>query len=284
MTEESDNVTVGEIESITDPAERARVATRLLASHQAAVLDLARIRRRAVAELRAEGRSLAQVAQELGVTRGRVAQLETGGQMVPREFFGGLDVTIITPLRSGADRPLVAQEDFEAASRLARFLEGAEIDVTFGHASVEGEVDLSPAAVVAICGPKSSHVIATAMQGDPNLRYWVDGGGRWWITDRSADERHGSPMDDSEPTPRDIAYVARLKRPNDDGHFVSIAGVHAIGSLGAVHWLTEPANLGALHAAVGHQPFSMVIRSEFTRSPLAIHQTEVIVEPMVHET
>ena len=67
---------VERIAALDDPVARARAATEALTEHQEAVTRLARIRRAAVAELRASGFSFAQVGERLGVTRARVAQLE----------------------------------------------------------------------------------------------------------------------------------------------------------------------------------------------------------------
>lgn len=67
---------IHDLAQIADPQARAQAIGRLLAEHQAALMDLARLRREAVAELRSAGLTQAQVAQVLGVTPGRVAQLE----------------------------------------------------------------------------------------------------------------------------------------------------------------------------------------------------------------
>jgi hypothetical protein len=69
----------------------------------------------------------------------------------------------------------------------------------------------------------------------------------------------GSPADDDPAQDGDIAYLARHQA---DGRIVvHIAGVHAIGSLGAAHYLTG--HLAELFAQAGEQSFSAVIRSTF---------------------
>jgi DNA-binding transcriptional regulator YiaG len=62
--------------AISDPRRRARELSRLVAEQQALLTDLAQLRRETIAELRAGGLSRAQVAEVLGVSPGRVAQLE----------------------------------------------------------------------------------------------------------------------------------------------------------------------------------------------------------------
>ena len=272
------------VATIGDPADRARVATELLATHQDAVTRLAQIRRRAIAELRSSGLSYAQVADALGVSRGRIAQLRAGRHVVEHDFFGGPAVTIATPLRaSNVDRPLVAQEDFEAAATLARVLNAAEIETTQAQVSTRGEIDFSPDALVAICGPKSSHMIAQAIATDPVFDFSPDAAGLWLIRDRGSGETFRSPAAEDPSADRDVAYVARLRRPGGERPFLVIAGVQAIGSLGAVTYLSDPTVLHALHRKTAGKLFSMVVRSRFTRSPLAVLDTEALTEARSHD-
>ncbi len=243
---------------------------------------LALIRRQALAELRAGGLSYAEVGKRLGLTRGRIAQLMTGA--VEREFFGGAAVTIATPLRAraGADRPLVAQEEAEAAAVLKRFLNAADLATELQHISPNGAIDLSPDALVAICGPTSSPVIKLLIAKDPLFEFGPDDGGGWNITDRSTARVHSSPIDTEPHADRDLAYVARLPRPAGGRPIIVIAGIHAIGSLGAATYLTDATNLRNLHRIVGQHPFSMIVASQFKRSPLAVLSARAAVEPRPH--
>ncbi len=63
------------LRAIADPAIRARCAAAAIAPLTTTVSELSAVVRDAVREMR-ETRSLAQVAAELGVSRGRVQQLE----------------------------------------------------------------------------------------------------------------------------------------------------------------------------------------------------------------
>src|SRR5207245_5053255 len=120
---------IEQLKAIEDPAARARRAGDLLGAHQGYVNQLASIRREAIAELRASGLSYAQVGEALGVSRGRIAQLRAPAVEIEYEFFGGKVVAITTPLRtSGLARPVIAHEDFAAATSLARFLETFDIE------------------------------------------------------------------------------------------------------------------------------------------------------------
>lgn len=274
---------IASVEAIGDPAERARAATELLSRYQAAVNRLARIRRRAIAELRAEGLSYSQVGEALGVTRGRVAQLRMAANLIEQAFFGGPAVTIATPLRiAGAGRTVIAQEDFEAAMLLARFLDGLDIETSQAQVATDGTIDFAPDALVVICGPKSSPVVRQLIAADPALDFSPDESGRWAVADRTSGRVFSSPIDEDPPADEDYAYVARLRRP-DGRPFILIAGIHAIGSLGAVHYLTQPGNLHALQTAAGPYRFSAVVHSAFTRSPLAITASDLALPVVLHD-
>jgi hypothetical protein len=277
------NEDIDAVERMDDPAARARAATELLSRYQAAVNRLARIRRRAIAELRAAGLSYAQVGEALGVTRGRVAQLRLAANVVEQAFFGGAAVTIATPLRTvEAGRPVIAQEDFEAAMALVRFLDGIDIETSLAQVAPDGTIDFGPDALVVICGPKSSPVVADLIAADPGLDFLPDESGRWVVTERASGRVFSSPIDAELPADEDYAYVARLRRP-DGRPFILIAGIHAVGSLGAAHYLTQPANVHALQADVGSHLFSAVVHSAFTRPPLAVTASDLALPPVVHD-
>jgi hypothetical protein len=268
--------------AIADPAERAQLASEILAEHQSLIVRLAQIRRQAIAELRASGLSYAQVGQRLGLTRARIAQLTPA--TVEREFFGGPAVTIAAPLRATSEgRPLVAQEDVEATMVLTRLLHAADLATELQHISPSGELDLSPDALVAICGPKSSPTVQQLIAGDPLFDFSADDTGRWKITDRDTGRAYSSPIDDDPAADRDLAYVARLRHPGRQHPILVIAGIHAIGSLGAANYLAVDANLRTLHHAAATGPFSMIIESRFVRSPLTTLSAHAVVEPRTHD-
>ncbi|MDP8929992.1 MAG: helix-turn-helix transcriptional regulator [Actinomycetota bacterium] len=200
-------------------------------------------------------------------------------------LFGSSPVTIALPLRlMGAGRELLAHEDFEAGERLATFLRGLGIDVSLTKVSPSGEIDLSAEGLIAICGPKSSPVIAEQFDNDPHFGFLPDRFERWRIIERATGNEILSPLDRAAPTDQDLAYVGRLPRPDRSGTFLLIAGIHAIGSLGAVHFLTQAHNLKEVHRAVGEARFSMVVSCAFQRLPLTITSSEAFTVPRVHHS
>lgn len=243
-----------------DPLRQARRATELLALYGQRSTELARLRKVAIDRAHDElGLSYTEVAAKAGITKGRVTQIRKSAPPAERAFFGVGPVTIAVPLRSLGDRShgVLAVEDATASERLTRTLDSLSLAAETFHIPADGHWE-PPADAVAICGPKSSSVTAEALDADPYLAFAPDESGRWVITDRATGQVFTSPADEGDPS-RDIAYVARLQRPN--GVLLAIAGVHALGSIGAVDYLTR--NLPALYEHVGESPFSLVVASTF---------------------
>jgi GntR family transcriptional regulator len=71
-----ERLSVDELARIADPRVRVPAVSRAIAEHQAFLAELARLRREGVAELRASGLTQAQVAQVLGISPARAAQIE----------------------------------------------------------------------------------------------------------------------------------------------------------------------------------------------------------------
>jgi transcriptional regulator with XRE-family HTH domain len=198
--------------------------------------------------------------------------------------LGGHELVIAVPLRTlGAGRPVIAHEDFLASDTLARFARELGLDTTVEQISPAGDLDWNAEQLVVICGPKSSPTMAALLEQDPHYAFAPDARGRWRLVDRGTGNELVSPLDRETPSDQDLAYVARLARP-DGRTFLHIAGVHAAGSMGAVHYLIQPRNLRALDRDTGRRRFSMVVASKFTRSPLAVVSAAALTAPRVHHT
>lgn len=260
-----------------DPIRQARMATALIQTYGQRSYELARLRKAAIDRAHDEhGMSYTEVASQVGITKGRITQLRKSAPPIERAFFGVGPVTVAYPVRAVVGRTLgaVATEDQKATQDMVGILESLSLAAeTFGIPP-SGEWE-PPVDAVAICGPKSSHVTAQAIKADPYLTFRPDGAGRWVITDRQTGEVFVSPWDTGDET-QDIAYVARLNR--NGRTLLFIAGVHALGSVGAVEYLRR--NLPDLYAEVGERPFSLVVASRF--EGLAVTETTALWGPKVH--
>ena len=108
------------IARITDPYELLRAATGRLGEAQQEVTELARLRRRVIQDLHAQGMSYAQIAEAAGLSRGRIHQIRHTGPAPEGAFLGTGAVTIVTPLRrdTATSRQLVALDDVTAGKRI----------------------------------------------------------------------------------------------------------------------------------------------------------------------
>jgi hypothetical protein len=250
-----------------DPVRRGQRATRLLNTYQQRAVELARLRRAAIEEAhRDRGLSYTEIAEALGITKGRITQIRDTAPLPERAFFGTGPVSIGIPYRyrvTDRERPLIAAEDAQTGEQLEHLLTSLAFAVT--RYQIEPErTDPPPGDTVVVCGPKSAVVGAALMARDPALGM-TESAGRWLIEDRRAGQVIGSPADEDPAQNADIAYLAR--HVLDGQVVVHIAGIHAIGSLGAADYLTS--HLDALFAhpdlftPTGEQPFSAVIRASF---------------------
>lgn len=196
-------------------------------------------------------------------------------------FFGPGPVTVAIPLRGVPDRrlPVITYEDALASQRLRRLLDGMMVESGELHIPPHGVWEPPVGDVVAICGPKTSPIIAQALTADPFLAFEPDGD-RWVIRRRDVPAQiFRSPIDASDPTvdpSADVAYVGRVTV--HDRTALVIAGIHALGSVGAVDYLAR--NLADLHEQVGKRRFSMVIHSDHAGA--SVLDTEVVCGPLIH--
>ncbi|MCL2849664.1 MAG: hypothetical protein FWE61_06435 [Micrococcales bacterium] len=242
-----------------DPVSRARRATELLSAYQQRSTELARLRRAAVEEAHAAGMAYVHIAEQIGLTKGRITQIRATAPGPERALFGVGPVTVVVPYRhhNGDDRLLLAAEDVAAAERATRLLDSLGFTTTAFQVE-PATTTLPDGDLFVVCGPKSAPAAAGLIDDDPLLGV-DDDGHRWHITDRATGTRLPSPMDAEHPTASDVAYVSR--RVNADRVITHVAGLHAIGSLGAVQHLADHA--GGIYAATGDDSFSLVVTSTY---------------------
>lgn len=260
-----------------DPIRRGRRATDLLTFYQQRATELARLRRAAIEQAhREQGMSYTEIAAALGITKGRVTQIRSTAPGPERVLFGVGPVSIGVPYRyqtTDRERPLIAAEDAQTGEQLEQLLAALSLAVT--RFQIEPDrAELPAGDSVVVCGPKSAPIGADLLADDPMLTMVKDDG-RWWLEHVPTGERFGSPADDAEAQDADLAYVARHRA--DDRVITHIAGIHAIGSLGAVHYLSS--HLADVFGETGDESFSLAVRA--TYDGLTITGSELAAGPYV---
>ncbi|MEU8049427.1 sigma-70 family RNA polymerase sigma factor [Micromonospora haikouensis] len=254
---------VDRIAAIRDPFELLREATTRMAAAQVEVTELARLRRRVIQELHESGMSYAHIAQEVGLTRGRIHQIRHGGPAPEGAFLGMGRVSIATPLKEEAirARPVIAIEDVAASQRLGELARSLGLEPSFEHVPVGGDIDLNRPNLVVICGPRISDAVAQVLAQDPVLQFERASDGPWTLVDRATGIVYRSGQDQDPPTASDVAYLARLPRPDGLGSLIVFTGIHPPGSLGVVHLICT--QLTELFAQVKTANFSVLVGTEY---------------------
>ncbi|MFF8275082.1 sigma-70 family RNA polymerase sigma factor [Streptomyces lateritius] len=272
---------VRRVAAMQDHALRVKAAVELMTELQAAVVETSRMRKESIAWLRDHGHSMADVAKLMGVSRARVAQLRDAGPPPERAFLGTQHAQVLVPMRPG-ERDYVALEDSSTGQKLLALAHHLQLEGDLGYIPTSGEIDLDRDDLIVVCGPKTSPVTAAALQADPRLSYEMLLDGRWALIERDSGKTYTSPSDDpDDPALSDVAYLGRLPRPDGQGTFLLIAGVHAVGSLGVAHFLAE--NLADLYSRAGTAEFSMVIECDYEQGTKAITASRAASEVLSHE-
>lgn len=247
------------ITAIREPFKLLRAATDRLGEAQREVTELARLRRRVVQELHAQGLSYAQIAEAAGLSRGRIHQIRHTGPAPEGAFLGSGSVVIVTPLKREARnaRPVVAMEDVAAADRLAALARSVGLEVSQEHVGLDGKIDLDRPGLIVICGPRLSAMMADFYAADPVLKWEQAPDGPWTVRDTATGILYRSGADEAPAAALDVAYLGRLPRPDGDGSVLAFTGIHPPGTLGVVQLLTS--DLRVLWEQAGTGRFSVVV-------------------------
>jgi hypothetical protein len=251
------------IMAIDDPYRLLREVTTRLADAQQEVTELARLRRRVVQDLHAQGLSYAQIAEKAGLSRGRIHQIRHTGPAPEGAFLGRGSVVVATPLRRDDEhgRTVVAMDDVSSGKRLEDLARLYGLEVASEHVSVGGEIDLNRDGLVVVCGPRMSQEMWDTYAQDPVLSWERAEDGPWTVVDRRTGTVYRSGQDSDPARPYDVGYLGRLPRPDGNGSLLAIAGIHTQGSLGVVQLLAN--DLNTLWGQVGDRRFSTLVGVEY---------------------
>ncbi|WP_107659110.1 hypothetical protein [Nocardia suismassiliense] len=251
---------VARVFAIEDKVERLKAATDGVAAAQQTINELTRIRRAVIRELHAEGWTFARIGAAAGLSRARIHQVSTQGPAPEGLFFGHGTLTVLVPeVRAGR---VIGAPDPAAPHRLVELLRELGFTASIEHFLPGRPVDLNRDGLIVLGGPELSPSVRQLIAADPRLRRAVAraGDARRGIEDRAARRvyRPGG------PDPHDIAYLARLPRPDGRGSVLIIDGMHPPGSLGAIRLLAT--RLATLHERASTHLFSVLVACRFDRA------------------
>lgn len=261
---------VRRLRATEDPLERARQATDLLRRYQATGTELSRIRREALEDLRKLGHSQTAVAELLGLSRGRIGQLATAGPEPERMFLGDDDLTVLVAQKqeAGRGRPVIATETVTAFSRLQALAGRLGLDASMEAIPPPGLTDLNRDNLIVLGGARVFPLVGQLMQANPALSFQVDGD-EWYLHDAKSNHSYRSAGGD-EPT--DVAYLGRLSRPDNKGTFLLAAGIHPIGTQGAVALIET--DIAELYAETRGKRFSTLVQCRYDPDTLRVSAAE----------
>jgi 3',5'-cyclic AMP phosphodiesterase CpdA len=206
-----------------------------------------------------------------------------GKQKSVEKFFGAQNINIFFPSRDlGRELPVIASEDFLAANTLAEFAREHGANPSLSYLPTNSDANFTTGDIV-ICGPKSNPTIKKLLEVDPYYQFREEENGDWKFIDLSSNNELSSPMDKVQTEQKDIAYMGRLRfhRERKDT-FLLIAGIHAIGSYGTAHFISQIRNIRLLNRETEDHCFSTIILTNYQTNPLQIVSNHVFMPIRKH--
>lgn len=257
---------VDELAGLTDLDAKARAKRvgELLTRHQDIVSELSRIRREALNELIDAGVTRKELAEELGMTRARVGQLLSSGPQPERALLGTGTLTVAIgqkkegPKRSTVTTPVLSAPMAAACDLITKTAADYGLDVIKDPIPPDNgdRLRLNRPNLIVMGSPRVLRLMEQVLHADRNLGFGEEDN-LWYLTERGSIYR--SPSDDDEPV--DYAYIGRLPRTDGRGTFLYMAGIHAMGTLGAATYITS--NLEELYAQVKMRRWSALIECHY---------------------
>ncbi|MDT3400657.1 sigma-70 family RNA polymerase sigma factor [Streptomyces sp. B1866] len=265
---------------VGDPADRARRAGVLIDEHQAAILELSRMRREALEEMLSGGMTQAHIAEKVGMTRARVGQLLSSGPRPERIFLGSGPLTVALGGKREAEKPKLAVSaemlaSYECISEIAQSL---NLKVQSEVVPPPGMVKLNRPNLIVLGSPRILPFVGQVLESDEILGF-ESGERGWYLLNRATGEEFHSPVKDGRH--EDYAYIGRLPRPDGRGTFLYIAGIHGPGTLGAVRYLEG--HLEALYREVKTRRFSLIIHCVFGQKTGELETVKPVTQLYRHE-
>jgi hypothetical protein len=253
---------LADITATPDELKRARDLSEELAMLQEAISEYSRSRRETLEGLVSKGVTHQQIADAIKVARARVGQLLQTGPKPERALLGAGELTVACGSKPEAqpktDTPsdMLSAEMSKAFHIIAKTARAYGLDADQEIVRASGIVNVNRPNLIVMGSPRILPVVTLPLDADDNLGFRECARGFYLV---EGDTDYRSPIDRGEPT--DYAYIGRLPRPDRKGTFLYLAGIHAMGTLGAAKFLAD--NVPDLYSVVRNRRWSMLIECRY---------------------
>ncbi len=229
------------LRAMEEPMEQLVYSAEVLAALQAATAEVGEIRRSALDSLRAQGMTLAQIANEAGISIARLSQLGAPRRRPERAMLSSGEVVRVVlpvdqvPYPEGPQRPVVHESDIAFRDDIASLAREFGLATETEHLPTGEYVDLNRDGLVITCGPRQSP----------------------WLTQILAS---------------DTAYG--FERDEESWYLLYCAGIHAPGSRGGALYLSE--HIAELYRETRGFLWSCIVRCDFNPDTLEVRNAELV--------
>jgi hypothetical protein len=262
--------------------EQAHRAHQEVVRHEEAGREKTRWRRELLEELIRRQVKQADIARHLGISPSRVSKLLSAGVKPERALLAAGPVTIAIGTKPEVNRvnpnPMASGPALKAYDTLGDVCRTYDLSVELDLVPPPGIVDLNRDNLIVLTSPRLLPLVGQVMGADAHLTF-VNGAQGWHLLDKSTGEKYRSP--DTSGTSRDFGYIGRLPRPDGQGTFLYLAGIHSMGTLGTAHYLAG--HVEDLYREVKNKRWSVLIECQFDPDTLEIRSTDTVTPIYRHE-
>ncbi len=265
------------LRAMEEPMEQLVYSAEVLAALQAATAEVGEIRRSALDSLRAQGMTLAQIANEAGISIARLSQLGAPRRRPERAMLSSGEVVRVVlpveqvPYPEGPQRPVVHESDIAFRDDIASLAREFGLATETEHLPTGEYVDLNRDGLVITCGPRQSPWLTQILASDTAYGFERDEES-WYLLDRDTGEKHRSPRHAGQDA--DLGYLGTLPRPDGRGTWLYCAGIHAPGSRGGALYLSE--HIAELYRETRGFLWSCIVRCDFNPDTLEVRNAELV--------
>ncbi len=244
--------------------DRAIAADQLHAEVTEFQSEVARHRREALEQAISEGYTKSDLGRALGKHHSRIGRILSSSPAPERAVLSpdGSEVTVSLGSKEsdvgGKPSDMISRDAAEAYDTIKAACDGFGLSCAREVVPSPGLVDLNRGSLVVMGSPKVLPMIKQILASDQHVRFAEDERGRF-LFDQSTGTEYRSPQDNGGAG--DYAYLGRLPRPDGQGNFLYLAGIHAAGTHGVAKHLVD--NLAEIYHEARAKPFSMVVRCDY---------------------